>query len=58
MQFRKFYNSWLESDGLDEVVIYSWHLEINGMNKFKEKFKHLENALKIWVKQIIKHVMI
>ncbi|XP_076935376.1 uncharacterized protein LOC143602001 [Bidens hawaiensis] len=53
----KFYNSWLNWEGLDKVVQDSWELEIQvrSMYKLKEKFKRLKNILKEWVKHVQKN---
>ncbi|XP_071695061.1 uncharacterized protein [Rutidosis leptorrhynchoides] len=53
----KLFNSWLDDDGFDEVVANSWNdisivWSSNFQIRFKDKLKHVKEALKTWHKDL------
>ncbi|XP_071741347.1 uncharacterized protein [Rutidosis leptorrhynchoides] len=47
----KFFNEWLNDDGVDKVIKDAWDIEVKGSRKdcvFRNKLKNVKNALKDW----------
>ncbi|XP_071705093.1 uncharacterized protein [Rutidosis leptorrhynchoides] len=53
----KLFNSWFNIEGFDDIVIKAWNsfnssLSNNPQSRFKNKLKHVKEALKTWHKNI------